>query len=195
MKPTNQSASFARLALLVTVLAGTAPTVAAAQSARHSSSSHAGDQSTYIGGLLGFEDGDVGTGLALRFDGQMPITRLGTGPVHLDGVVSLGYSHFSDFGLRLNILKVVPAARFVFPIAPQFSLYADAGLGLYYDSVSVRGFSGSDSGAGLTMRFAGGGFFQVNDRLRLGGELGVNPYFGDYDDTTLSVMFSLMYRL
>lgn len=200
----NEPASFARIALVVTVLGLVVPLGAEAQSQqrprRPVSTAHTG--ATYIGGLIGPEFADGDTGLGLRFDGQMPITDLAPS-LRLDGVLSIGYSHFSEsnrfFEVSTNILKLVPAARFVVPVAPQFGLYGDVGIGIYYASTNVEdrqlGFDDDDSGGGITMRFAGGAFFDVTERLRIGGELGVNPFFGDIDDNTVSMLFSLMYRL
>jgi hypothetical protein len=196
----NRPAPFARIALLVTLLGVAMPSGAEAQSRRPASTAQSG--ATLIGGLIGPEFADGDTGLALRFDGQMPITQLAPS-LRLDGVLSLGYSYFSDsnrnFDVSTNILKLVPAARFVVPVAPQVGLYGDIGLGFYYASTSVEdqqfGVEDDESGGGITMRFAGGAFFDVTERLRLGTELSVNPFFGDIDDTTVSLLFSLMYRL
>ncbi len=45
------------------------------------------------------------------------------------------------------------------------------------------------------MRFAAGGRYDVTERLGLGGELGWNPFLGDYSDDTVSVLASVVYRL
>ncbi len=150
--------------------------------------------------LVGPEFASGDTGLALRGDAQMGLTHLAPN-LRLDGVLSLGYSHFSfgprDFDATANIVRLVPAARFVFDVAPNVDLYADGGLGLYFGSASFgSSFNrASDSLVGVNMRFAGGVLFEVSPTLRLGAELGVNPYFGDFDDTTTTLMLGLQFRL
>src|SRR5690242_16861350 len=145
--------------------------------------------------LLGMEDFSGDTGLALRFDGVMDVKYLAP-KVKLSGVVSLGFMHWGDsasysYGLgtekvesSLNIFKLVPAARFTFDIAPQFDLYADAGLGFYYaraglkDTITVPGYvtqvnEGNGSDTGIMMRFAGGATFNVSPAFKLGAEIGL----------------------
>jgi hypothetical protein len=158
-----------------------------------------------LGGLLGLELGVGDTGLALRVDGEMPVADVSP-QVRLSGVLSLGYTRFSEeelgFDATANVLKLVPAARFTLPLQDQFSLYGDAGLGIYYHStttetVDVFGnrVEDDDSGVAFTMRFAGGGFYDLSPQLRVGAELGVNPYFGDIDDTSVSLMVGATFRL
>jgi hypothetical protein len=204
---TRSSALRATLALAV-LACGLAAPVAHAQAQpqprRSSRPAPAPDGGLRLGGLLGFEFGDGDTGLALRVDGEMPVATLAPNLV-LNGVVSLGFSRFADetrdFRFTTNIVKVVPALRFVLKeIAPQFGLYGDAGLGLYYVNTNFRErpvnvFRSDDSGVGIVMRFAGGTFYDVNDRLRIAAELGVNPYFGDFDQTTVTLLAALTYRL
>lgn len=189
-------------ALLAALLAAPA---AQAQTRRASARpAPAADAGLRLGGLLGFEFGDGDTGLALRVDGEMPVSTLAPS-IGLNGVLSLGFSRFADetrdFRFTTNIVKLVPALRFVLKdLAPQLGLYGDAGLGLYYVNTSWRErsinvFRDDDSGVGIVMRFAGGAFYDVNDRLRIGAELGVNPYFGDFDQTTVTLLAALTYRL
>ncbi len=186
------------------------PLAASAQSRGYRSSPSAG---LGAGVLLGMESGDGVTGLALRGDGVWDVKPLAP-KVLLSGVLSVGFTHFSDaywngpdqqWAWSDNIFKIVPAARFTFDVAPQLGLYADAGLGLYIASTSttLRNYyagystvqSSSDSTAGVAMRFAGGTFFNVSSGVRLGAELGLNPYFGDYHDTTFSLMGLAQFRL
>ena len=174
------------------------PAAAHAQARRSSS---AGDGALHLGLLLGPEFATGDTGIALRGDVEMGISHLAPN-VRLDGVFSLGYTRFS-FGERygdysVNLVRLVPAARFVFPVAPAVNLYADAGLGLYLGSASAGVAPlrrDSESLFGLNMRFAGGVMFDVSPTIRLAGELGVNPYFGDVDDTTTTLMMGLQFRL
>jgi opacity protein-like surface antigen len=157
--------------------------------------------------LLGFEDGDGDTGLALRGDLEMLPTHLGPN-TNLSLVLSLGYTRFSEsyygWDWGMNLFKLVPAARFGFDLAPRFGLYGDAGLGLYVANMSVKErdpyygtwTKASDSTVGLVMRLAAGAKFDVTPAFGLGAELGVNPYFGgDYEDTTFTAMLLASFRM
>lgn len=159
----------------------------------------AGGPALSMSGLVGYETGDL-DGIVLRVDGEMPIQKLSP-QLWLSGVGSVGFSHLSEsvfgFDTTANLLKVVPTARITLPVTPQFSLFGDAGLGLYYASVSVETPLGdvSDSSLGMMLRFGAGGFFQLNERMKLGAELQLDPMFGDYDDATFSILAALSYRL
>jgi hypothetical protein len=194
-----------RAALAAVLAVAASPAARAQDLPRRTSGARAVDPSLRLGGLLGLEFGAGDTGLALRVDGEMPIQAVGSGAT-LSGVLSLGYSRLEDEGRNFdwttNVVKVVPALRLTFgELAPQFGLYGDAGLGFFYQSTNWRDRrSGApdqdDSGVGLALRFAGGALFDVSDRLRLGGELGVNPYFGgDLGETTVTLLAALTYRL
>ncbi len=162
--------------------------------------------------LLGIEDGAGDTALQLRGDlefAQRPLSSM----VGLSVVGSLGYAHFSrgytDFAgdsvsSSLDLLKIVPAARFSLFAAPSFRLYGDAGLGLYYGSASVKYrdalgnvyASGSDSSVGIMMRLAVGAQLRVTPAFSLGAELGFSPYFANVpDDTFTSLLFSAAFRM
>lgn len=163
-------------------------------------------QTLRIGPLIGLEFADGDAGLALRGDASVPLSRLSP-TVSLDGVLSVGLSWFDDENRRFDvdvsttIFKVVPALRMTAPLSPTVGLYGDVGMGFYYGSTEVDagGFAfdddAEDSGFGVGMRFAGGLFADVSPAVRLGTEIGVNPYFGEYDETTLSWLFSAMFRL
>ena len=74
-------------------------------------------------------------GVALRVDGELPFQELSP-QVKLSLVGSIGYivrRTTTRFGgdITANLLKIVPAARFSFPVNPQLTLFGDAGLGLY----------------------------------------------------------------
>ncbi len=181
------------------------PGLASAQARRSAGSGRSGTQ---LAALIGFEDGNGDTGLALRFDGEFAYQALAPA-VQLSFVGSVGFSRwnydsgfFSDLDATLNIFKFVPAARFSFGNSPTIRPYLDAGLGLYYASFTIetrdafgRVYDVSDSEVSLMMRFAGGVLFQVSPGLSLGGEIGLTPYFGDVDDDTLSLMFVASFRI
>jgi hypothetical protein len=192
-------------AALAVALVAAVPAAAHAQTRRTTTrAAPAPDAGLRLGGLLGLEFGAGDTGLALRVDGEMPLQAVGPGTA-LSGVLSLGFSRFTDEGRdwkwTTNIVKLVPALRLTLrELAPQLGVYGDVGLGFYYQSTHWRErrfgvVNDDDSGLGVAMRFAGGLFFDVNERLRVGGELGVNPYFGDFDDTTVTLLAALTYRL
>lgn len=174
------------------------------------SSAAAAPKSLAVGGWLGYEMGDL-DGVALRVEGELPFQQL-TPEIALSLVGSVGYSRLSDdlgggFDITANLLKFVPAARFTLPVNPQLSLFGDAGLGLYYASVSadtvdfdpvtfqLRRAEVSDSSVGLMMRLGAGGFFQVNPQLRVGGALVLDPMFGDYDDSTFTIQVGASFQL
>ncbi len=155
-----------------------------------------------LGGWLGYETGDA-DGFQLRADGELPFQQL-TPQLKLSLVGSIGYTFagYDTFGgdVSVNRLKIVPAARFTFPLNPQLSFFGDAGLGLHYTSVSFDygfgyGNDFDDSSLGLMLRFAVGAFFQVAPQVRLGGQLVLDPMFGDYNDTTFAVMAGAMFQL
>jgi hypothetical protein len=187
---------------LLAAVALSIPAAAEAQTRRAtaSRSSDGQDGALHLGLLIGPEFASGDTGIALRGDISTALTHLAPN-LRLDGVLSLGYTHFSfgprDFDATANIVRLVPAARFLIPVAPAVTLYGDAGLGLYFGSLSFgnRFNRSSDNLVGLNMRFAGGALFDVSPTVRLGAELGVNPYFGDFDDTTTTLMFAAQFRL
>ena len=194
-----------RLAAAAALLLTSGPALAQSRAATRSGLTSAGV-------LLGFEDFGGDTGLALRGDVLLLPTRLAP-KASVGLVLSLGYSRFSesayhswdgtDWDWTTNILKFTPAARFAFDVAPRFGLYADAGLGLHYASMSWEwhdrfgplSADDSVSDVGLHMRFAGGAQFQISPGFDLGAEIGLNPYFGDFEDNSLTVMMSAMFRM
>ncbi|WP_242357116.1 outer membrane beta-barrel protein [Anaeromyxobacter sp. SG64] len=162
------------------------------------------EQALSAGGLVGFEFASGTTGFGLRLDGELPVQALGP-RMNLSALGSLGFTRFSDststgvgdYSQATNIFKLVPAARFTLPLAPAVAVYGDAGLGLYWarSTIDTPFGSSSDSAVGVTMRLAAGALYHVNDKLRVGVELGWNPYFGDFSEDTISVLAALMVRL
>ncbi len=156
-----------------------------------------------IGAMVGAELGTL-DGFMLRVDGEMPIQAIAP-KVTLSGVGSIGYSRLSkDVWLgdvTWNVLSVIPAARFTMPVAPQMTVYGDAGLGLYYGSFTTKtslpapADEVSDSTTGFLMRFAVGGGYALNPKTKLKAELGVVPYFGDADTTNWTLSLGVMFAL
>ena len=162
-----------------------------------------------VGGFIGYEAADF-TGLALRADVAVPFKELSP-QVKLSFVGSLGYSYLTwdAFGatFKSNLFKIVPAARFTFPVAPQFDVFADAGIGIAHASVSVDvPFYGtvSDSSTNLMMRFGGGAWYHVAPKVKLGAMIDIDPIFGDYATSTngygssqtfWSILFGAMFQL
>jgi hypothetical protein len=185
--------------ILVLLAIGLA-TPALAQSARRPPPPPSSSQAVRMGPLFGLEWFDGDAGLALRGDAQMPLSRLSP-TVTLDGVLSVGLS-FIDIDpadADLTIFRMVPALRLNIPVAPTVGVYGDFGLGLYYANLDVNDAffdDRDDDDLGIAMRFAGGLFADVSPAVRLGGELGLNPHVaGDLDETTVTLLFSAMFRL
>jgi opacity protein-like surface antigen len=181
-----------------------APLVAVALAIPAIATAQAPAQALSIGGFVGYETGDL-DGIQLRAEAELPYRQL-TPEIGLSWVGSLGYSRLSDeaFGVEIvaNLVKAVPTARFTLPVNPQLSLFGDAGLGLYYASISTEFStpffgqqSASDSSFGLMLRLGVGAFFQLNERTRIGGGLQLDPMFGDYDDSTFTIQVGLSYRM
>jgi opacity protein-like surface antigen len=196
------------LALALAAAAALAlPGLASAQ-ARRPAATSPGMAGPQLGLLIGFEDGNGDTGLALRVDGDWPLQALSP-QVRMSFLGSVGLSRwdfnqgfFADVDSTLTIFKLTPALRFSFGNNATIRPYADAGLGVHYASFSIRArdqfgntFSDSRSDVSLHMRFAGGILFHVSPGFSLGGEIDFTPYFGDVDDDTFSLLFALQFRL
>jgi hypothetical protein len=156
--------------------------------------------SAYLGGEFGDLDG-----FYLRADGSLPIMPL-TPKVDLLGVVSLGFTHLGadiPYGdISWNMLRVTAAARAQMAVAPQIEVFADAGLGFYFGGWSSEAdlplygtVEADDTTGGVTMRFAAGGLYQLNEQMKLAAELGLNPYFGDADTTNFFIGVGVEYKL
>ena len=198
--------SFVAAALLAPAITLAAPKPSSSQPAPASQSGVPGLE---LGGFIGYETDDF-SGLALRFDAEMPIQQLNP-QVKLSVVGSIGYSYLTwdTYGVTVksNLFKIVPAARFTIPVAPQVDVFGDVGLGLAHASVSVDVppyGTFSDSSTNLMMRFGVGGWFHVNPKLKLGAMFDLDPIFGDYatsnggyskSETFWSILFGAMFQL
>lgn len=192
-------------ALLVPALASAAPAKAApASSGSTASGGGLSIQGLSVGGFVGYTTDDL-SGFALRADAELPFRKL-TPQLNLSWVGSVGYSRMTDsaFGIDVtgNVLTIVPAARFTFPVNPQISLFGDAGLGLYYASLKTEmdipffgRQSASDSEFSLMMRFEVGAFYQVNPKTQLGALIGIDPMFGDFDQNPWNIMVGAMFKI
>lgn len=170
-------------------------------------------QGLQVGGFVGYETDDA-SGLGLRLDGEIPFRDLSP-QVKLSFVGSLGYSRLGwDFpftDVTVNVVKIVPAARFTLPLNPQFEVFGDAGLGLAYVSVNVEqnipgfgNYSVSDSTINLMMRLGAGAWFKANEQLKVGAMLELDPFFGDFgfnangiggSQNTFSLLVGAMFRI
>jgi hypothetical protein len=201
-------------ALAIAALVAPVAASAAPQSASRTAPVAMTSSALEIGGFVGYETDDL-SGITLRVDGELPFQALSP-QIKLSWVGSIGFSHLTEDGfggeVTANILKLVPAARFSLPVNPQFTLFADAGLGLYYsaweikqDAIFVPGFGAigggkiDDSEVGLMMRIGAGAWFQVNPATRIGASIEFNPYFGDViataDQTTFILQAGAMFRM
>jgi hypothetical protein len=153
------------------------------------------DQASFAG-WIGAELGD-GDGFYLRADGAVPIWEPIEG-LQLKGVVNVGFTHFGEevYGVDVstNIFKVLASARAQYALLDELDLFVDLGLGFYLHGTSVDG-GGSDSGGGGTMRIATGAFYEVAPQMKVGAELGFNPYFGDVDTTEFLIGAGFEYSL
>lgn len=156
------------------------PAAAQAQARRGSS----GGSGIWLGGLFGAELGD-NDGYQLRFDVEVPITRLAP-RVQVAGVGSLSYS-----GLKhdLSVLELVPAVRLNWTATPDFGMYGDMGLGY------AHAWANGNSANGATMRFGVGAFYEMTPTVRFLGEFAIHPHFGDYDQTTTTLMLGVRFRI
>lgn len=192
--------------LAVALAAVLVPSAALSQTrstrARSATSSAAAGDALSVGGWLGYEMGDA-DGFQLRADAELPFQQL-TPQIKLSFVGSIGYTFggWDAYGVDVSVdrLKIVPAARFTLPVNPQLSLFGDAGIGFHYTSVNFDydtfgGLDYDDSEFGFMLRLAAGAFFAVNPQLRVGGQIVLDPMFGDYDDTTFAIMAGAMFRL
>ena len=157
------------------------PAAAQAQSRPPASTSGNG---VWLGGAIGFEAGSE-SGYQLRFDGEFPVTRL-VPDLQLSIVGSVSFAGLSN---NLDVMEFIPAARFTWIATPQLGAYGDAGLGLFH----AWDNGGSDTGA--SMRFGAGGYYQVNTTARLFAEIALHPHFGNYNDTTFSLLVGAKFRI
>lgn len=155
------------------------PAAAQAQARRGS-----GGSGIWLGGQFGAELGDA-DGYQLRFDVEVPITRL-TPRVQVAGVGSLSYS-----GLKhdLSVVELVPAVRINWILTPDFGMYGDLGLGY------AHAWAHDNSANGATMRFGAGAFYEMTPTVRFLGEFAIHPHFGDYDQTTTTLMLGVRFRI
>ncbi len=164
------------------VLAALLAVPAAAQAQSKSSSSSG--SGIWLGGLFGLESGRE-SGAQIRFDAEIPISRL-TPTLQLAGVGTLSYAWLSH---DLGVFEILPSARLNWTGSREFGAYGDIGLGLFHASAH-----GNDD-TGATMRFLGGAWYEMTPTVRFVGEIGLHPHFGNYDDTTFTLMIGAKFRI
>src|SRR6266568_318305 len=154
-------------------------------------SQRSGDlQGLEVGGFVGYETSDF-SGLALRLDAAMPFRELSP-QVKLSFVGSVGYSHLTyDYWFAKftsTVFKIVPAARFTIPVAPQLDVFGDVGIGLAHIRASwdlPYGFgSASSNSTNLMMRLGVGAWYQANPKIKVGAMIDLDPIFGNYGTDT-----------
>jgi len=153
----------------------------AAPAAAHAQTKGSG---AWVGGLFGLEAGNE-TGFQLRLDGEFPLARLAP-TVSLSGVASGSFASLSN---DLKVFEFMPAARLTWAATPAVGAYGDIGMGLFV----ATAHGSSDTGA--AMRFLGGAYYQMSSYTRLLAEIGLHPHFGDYDDTTFTLLIGAKFRL
>jgi hypothetical protein len=196
-----------RTLLTVALVAPAAPLAAPAAKPAAPIDAQGGLQGLSIGGFLGYET-DTLSGVSLRADGELPSRDLSPW-LRLSWVGSLGYARLSKkadyFGVELtttaDIVKLVPAARLTVPLHPAFSVFGDLGLGLYYAKVASETYDiflrqtvpSNESRVNVLMRLGVGGWYEVNPKLRIGGMLELDPYFGAFDQNTFLIQLGAMF--
>ena len=136
-----------------------------------------------LGLLGGAEWGDL-SGYQIRVDGEVPIFRAAP-TLQLAGVLSVSYSGLEN---DVSVFEILPAARLIYTASPQFGGYADLGLGF------ARADGGGDAVSGATMRLGIGAFYQMNRQVVFPLELMFHPHWGDYDQTTTTLMLGAKFR-
>lgn len=153
----------------------------AAPAAAHAQTKGSG---VWLGGLFGLEAGEE-TGLQLRLDGEFPIARLAPS-VSIAGV---GSGSFATLSNNLKVFEFMPAARLTWAANSAVGAYGDVGMGLAVESQH------SHTNTGAVMRFLGGVYYEMNSYTRLVGEIGLHPHFGNYDDTTFTLLIGAKFRI
>jgi hypothetical protein len=167
------SRSFTGLVLAAVLLA---PAAASAQSK---------SGSTFSLGLLGGAEWGDASGYQFRLDGEVPIFR-SSPKLQISGVVSVSYSGLED---EISVFEIVPAARLIYTGSQQFGGYFDLGLGF-----ARADAPGVDAVSGATMRLGVGAFYQMNKQVQFPLELMFHPHWGDYDQTTTTLMLGVKFR-
>lgn len=201
--------SLLAVALLAPTMAFAAPVKPAAKSTSAAASSGSANvfDGLQLGGFVGYEADEV-SGISLRVDGEVPFRALSP-QVNLSWVGSFGYSRLAKDPVTVNLVKIVPAARFSFPLSREVSLFADGGLGFYYASMKVEfpafgvpgtlfyepAFTAKDSEFSLMMRIGGGAFYQLNEKTKIGAMIEFDPLFGDADLSTFLIQGGVMFRM
>jgi hypothetical protein len=148
-----------------------------------------------LGVLGGFEFEDE-TGFGLRGDLElMPLAKVGEGTLKLLGSASWTYFSEDEGGIEAtsNVFRLIPGVRLDVPLQDRLGVYGDAGLGLYHARVNVEADFGfgtideDDSETSFLFRFAGGGYYEVNESVRVVAELGLLPHLGDFDITPFTL--------
>ena len=148
------------------------------------------------------------TALKLRLEGTMVMKPLFPNST-FELALPLGFAFwgesggvpgFYSFDISYFRFEIVPTARVTWPVAKDLGLYADAGLGFVYYSVSstITGavpLSFGTSGAGGVFKLAGGGHYAIDPHWRLFVEpVGLNFYFGEGSGFVYTLMFGAAYR-
>ena len=166
--------------------------------------------------LLGPEFVNDATALKLRVDLERELLPLAPRVV-LSTVLSAGVMHWSHdttvtlVGVTttttasLDRFELVPSLRARLALTPRLSLHGDAGLGATFALTSAKTTSSlatvpalkaTDQYAGMVLRFAVGGAFDLSERLRIGAELlGLNFHYGEGHGQSVTVLASASYRL
>lgn len=176
-------------------------------------------QSWRVAALVGLDLGEGDTAFKARADLETPLYRLAPRTL-LSAVLAAGYMRGGEdppaqtlLGVTVdtkatsNVFEVVPALRVSYSLLPRLTVQADAGIGFYYFTASVKSTTSGaglpplsvkldDSGFGAVIRLAGGAAFEVSPGASVAAEvLGINFRRGDGSATTVSILMGASFRL
>jgi hypothetical protein len=98
------------------------------------------------------------------------------------------------FASGVTILELVPKARLRYTLLDPLSLYADAGLGFAFTSLSLNG--GSSTQGNGNLRFAGGLQYKFTPKWSVILEpVGLNIYFGNAAAFHYSILAGFLFRV
>lgn len=136
-------------------------------------------------GLLGGAEWGDASGFQFRLDGEVPIVRAAPN-LQIAGVLSVSYSGLEN---EISVFEILPAARLIYQANPQFGGYGDIGLGF-----ARADAPGQDAVSGATMRLGLGVFYQMNRQVQFPAELMFHPHWGDYDQTTTTLLIGAKFK-
>jgi hypothetical protein len=197
---TARTSLAAGLLALATLALGPAPARAAPPPAR--AAAPLPDDGFSLGGWVGYEGGKL-DGVQVRLDGVLPVRRFAP-TISLAVVGSVGYGNLAGtqangVELTAEVVKLVPALRLTVVLNDRFAVAGEVGVGWFLVDgwQDVPGAGPGDGPWGedaLMLRLGAAGFYALGPRVLLGLALVADPMYGEYGDTTLSLLAGAAYR-